>query len=73
MGVHSNCWSITPTFRTLTARCPCSSGHASGIHSSSVPMPTAPTIAIASDATSITIAIVRKFADQTGFVVHPRR
>lgn len=25
------------------------------------------------DATSITIEIVRKFADQTGFVVHPRR
>ena len=25
------------------------------------------------DATSITIQIVRKFADQTGFVVHPRR
>jgi transposase len=25
------------------------------------------------DATSITIGIVRKFADQTGFVVHPRR
>ena len=25
------------------------------------------------DATSIVIEIVRKFADQTGFVVHPRR
>ena len=25
------------------------------------------------DATSIAIEIVRKFADQTGFVVHPRR
>ena len=25
------------------------------------------------DATSITIEIVRKFADQTGFVLHPRR
>ena len=25
------------------------------------------------DATTITIEIVRKFADQTGFVVHPRR
>src|SRR3546814_3584503 len=25
------------------------------------------------DATSITTEIVRKFADQTGFVVHPRR
>ena len=25
------------------------------------------------DATSITIEIVRKFADQTGFIVHPRR
>src|SRR3546814_17715930 len=25
------------------------------------------------DATSITIEIFRKFADQTGFVVHPRR
>jgi len=25
------------------------------------------------DATSITIGIFRKFADQTGFVVHPRR
>ena len=25
------------------------------------------------DATSITIEMVRKFADQTGFAVHPRR
>lgn len=37
-------------------------------------MPIAPTtVPVWPDATSTRIKIVRKFADQTGFVVHPRR
>ena len=36
-------------------------------------MPTAPTSERVREATSVTIAIVRKNADQTGFVVHPQR
>jgi transposase len=43
-----------------------------GILLSNTPSLTVPTTASVADATSITIEIVRKFADQTGFVVHPR-
>lgn len=71
MGAPSNLSFILLMFRTAMAPSHCSSGRVGDTHSSNLLMPIAPTIV--ADATSIGIEIVRKFADQTGFVVHPRR